>query len=329
MLSKEEILKKRSSSQEDKEKEGRHGWIILALLLISSGLAAIFYLFSFWPDFWQKIMTPRVIRPQEKFVLVSPTDFELTPTPWQEDLKEELFGYINQENGFYGIYLYQVSSQQFIGVNHQESFPAASLMKLPIIVAAYQQAEKQQFDLTSEYRLREEDKLIGNGSVYLQPEGTVYSYRNLIKLAIEQSDNTAVNVIAKILGEEKIRLTIDFLGLEKTDYTLHQTSPEDIGRLLIALHQGEVLTSAHSQEIIGYLSQTIFNDQIPAVLPKNLTIAHKIGLDNQVLHDAAIIFTDQEDFVLVIMSQGDSQDQEQRVLEKITETVWKRIGNSS
>jgi beta-lactamase class A len=162
-------------------------------------------------------------------------------------------------------------------------------------------------------------------SVYLQPEGTVYTYRNLIKLAIEQSDNTASGIIAKALGKEKIQSTIDFLSLARTSYSLAQTTPEDTGRLLVALYQDEILTLAHSQELIGYLSWTIFNDQIPAVLPDDLVVAHKVGFDDQVLHDAAIIFTDQGDFVLVIMSQGDSSDQAQEVLEEITKAVWEAI----
>jgi len=57
-------------------------------------------------------------------------------------------------------------------------------------------------------------------------------------------------------------------------------------------------------------------------------VAHKVGFDDQVLHDAAIIFADRGDFVLVIMSQGDSQDKAQTVLEEITEMVWETVKNS-
>ena len=326
MLSKEEILKKRAKARnksEPKEKD-RSGRVILILLLISSGLALTLYLSNLLPGIWQKMFVPKVIRPQDP-VLVSPTIIESAPTPWQQSLKEDLTSFVSQKDGFYGIYLYQIEDSQFIGVNHQETFSGASLMKLPVIITAYWRSERQLFDLTGEYRLREEDKLAGNGSVYLQPEGTIYTYRNLAKLAIEQSDNTANSVIAKSLGEEKIQQVIDFLGLEKTNYSDYQTSPENIGRLLVGLHQGEFLTAVHSQEIIGYLTQTIFNDQIPAALPEDIIVAHKIGFDDQILHDAAIIFTDNGDFVLVIMSRGVSNDQAQENLEIITQRVWEII----
>ncbi len=330
MFSKEEILKRRVKKENKKEKEGHSSWVmLLVLFFLSSGLAMAFYLTSFLPDFWQKITSPRVIRPQDKSTNSPTITIEPTPTPWQQFLGQKLESLIETRSGRYGIYLFYVDKEddQFLGVNHQERFSAASLMKLPIVITAYREAEKRRFDLTAEYRLKEEDKLAGNGSVHLQPEGTIYTYRNLAKLAIEQSDNTASSVIAKALGEDKIQETIDFFNLAKTNYSLWQTTAEDMGQLLVALYQGKALTPAHSQELIGYLLQTIFNDQIPSALPEEIAVAHKIGLDEQILHDAAIVFTNQGDFVLVIMSQGVSSDQAQKTLEEITKTVWEGFSN--
>jgi len=330
MSFKKKVFKKKLTKKEA-EKETQSGRVVLVLLVVSTGLTLAFYLSSFLPAFWQKITTPRVVKLNGNQGEPPPAPLEPTmaPTPWQKNLEEKLTSLVNQQNGFYGVYLSEVDSQNSLGVNYQESFPGASLMKLPAIIAAYQEAERKQFDLTAEYRLKEEDKLPGNGSIYLQPEGTIYTYRSLAKLAVEQSDNTAINVIAKAIGEDKIQKTIDLLGLAKTNYRLKQTTPEDMGQLLLALHQSQALTAAHSQEIIGFLINTIFNDQIPAFLPDNLTVAHKIGLDENLLHDAAIIFTDWGDFVLVIMSQGDPQDQAQKTLEEITRMVWEtiKVGN--
>jgi beta-lactamase class A len=319
---------KKKLNKKEEEKEEHSGRVVLILLLASTGLAVIFYLSSLLPSFWEKISAPKVVKINDlETEEPSPTISRPTPTPWQKKLQEELLEFVDQESGTYGVYLLEIESQNAIGVNHQKIFPGASLMKLPIIATAYQEAEKRQFDLTAEYRLKEEDKLPGNGSIYLQPEGTVYTYRALIKLAVEQSDNTAIKVIVDNLGEEKVQALIDFLELSRTDYFARKTTPEDIGRFLAALHQGKILTSSHSQEFISFLTNTIFNDQIPAVLPEDLVVAHKIGLDENLLHDAAIIFTDKGDFVLVIMSQDDSQDKAQEVLEAITRMVWEEISN--
>lgn len=330
MFPQKEAFKKKSAKKKTKDdQEKPSGRVILFLLLASTGLALIFYLSSFLPAFWKKITAPKIVKIDNSQNSLSPTrNLSPTPTPWQKNLEEEITSLVNKQNGLYGVYLYRIEKQDFLGVNNQEVFSAASLMKLPIAIAAYQEAEKKQLDLTAQYFLKEEDKLPGNGSVHLQPEGTVYTYRSLLKLALEQSDNTASVVIAKTIGEEKIQETIDRLGLTKTDYETKKTTPEDVGRLLLALYQEEVLTPAHRQEMIGFLTNSIFNDQIPAFLPDDLIIAHKIGLDENLLHDAAIIFTDKGDFVLVIMSQGDPRDQAQEVLKEITRKIREVIENS-
>jgi beta-lactamase class A len=304
------------------------GKVILILLLITSGLALLFYLSSLWPSWWQRVTAPRVINsPKETSgsdltVLLTPSP---SPAPWQTSLEEGINQILAEEPGTYGVYLYKIDEQQFLGINETAIFPAASLMKLPVIMTVYHQAEKQQFDLSAEYSLREADKLAGNGSVYLQPAGTTYTYRALAQLAIEQSDNTANYVLSWAVGEEQIRSMINLLGLGQTDYDLSQTSPQDIGRLLLALYQGEILTSAHSQEILGYLSATIFNDQIPAALPAGTKIAHKIGFDEGLLHDAAIIFKEDNNFILVVMSQSADTAQAEEVIKKIAKLVWQEI----
>ncbi len=331
MFAEKEIFKKKITNKKEKDQqEESSGRVVLILLLASTGLAMIFYLSSLLPSFWERISAPKVVKIDDlRTEELSPTIIVPTPTPWQKELQEELLEFVDQESGIYGIYLLEIENQNAIGINHQEIFPGASLMKLPVIATAYKEAEKRQFDLTAEYRLKEEDKLPGNGSVHLQPEGTIYTYRALIKLAVEQSDNTAISVIADNLGEEKIQALIDFLELSRTDYLAGKTTPEDMGQFLASLHQGKMLTSSHSQEFIGFLTNTIFNDQIPSVLPEDLVVAHKIGLDENLLHDAAIIFTEKGDFILVIMSQGDSQDRAQAVLEEITKTIWTAIRNSN
>ncbi len=326
MFSKEEGFKKKfGDKKKEMSPEESSGGVTFFLLVGSVGIALLFHLSSFLPNWWQEVTTPRVFESERGELSESSVDLEVTPTPWQKDLEESLRSLVKEKEGLYGVYLYQIDTSQSIGINHQEEFPAASLMKLPVVVSLYQEAERRRLDLATEYRLRQEDKLSGNGSIHLQPEGTVYTYRSLAKLAIEQSDNTAVNVIAKTLGENKIQTTINSLNLSRTNYSLRQTSPEDMGKLLLSLYQKETLTSANSREIIGYLSQTIFNDQIPAALPENVVIAHKIGLDEGILHDAAIVFTDQGDFVLVIMSKEALREQAQATLEEITRMVWEAI----
>lgn len=56
-------------------------------------------------------------------------------------------------------------------------------------------------------------------------------------------------------------------------------------------------------QCISMLKLTRTNDRIPKYLPAEITIAHKTGLEQNVCHDAGIVFTRKGDFVIVILTK--------------------------
>jgi len=230
-----------------------------------------------------------------------------------------------QAKGVYGVYVVDLDKGDSFGINKNEVFPAASLMKLPLIYAFYQQVELGKIDLDEQYSLEEEDKVEGTGSVYQQPAGTTYTLRQLITLVGKQSDNTAQNVLAEILGKEEIQAAITDLGMKQTSYANLETSPEDVAIFWQKLATDQILTPAHCQEILDSLTDTIFEEQIPAGLPKGIRVAHKVGVDERMLHDTGIVFADQP-FVLVLMSKDVNISEAKELFPKITELIWDERG---
>jgi beta-lactamase class A len=77
----------------------------------------------------------------------------------------------------------------------------------------------------------------------------------------------------------------------------------------LALHQ--VVTHDASETMIGIMKQQFFNEGIPALLPADVSIAHKNGWIERIYHDAAIIFPPRmTPYVLVIMTSGLSENKE-------------------
>jgi len=304
-------------NQEDKEEErkkrGRRAVVIL--LIATIGIALFFHLLSFLPATWRKFRSP---------VIIKSNNVE-APVESMESIEKDLWQLVAPAKGVYGICIVDLGKGNTSGINKDEIFPAASLIKLPLIYAFYQQVELGKIDPNEQYSLKEGDKIEGTGSVYQQPAGTIYTLRQLAALMGKQSDNTAQNILAKILGEEKIQAAIVDLGMEKTSYLDWETSPKDIAIFWQKLATGQTLTTAHRQEILDFLTNTIFEEQIPAGLPEGIKVAHKIGMDEGVLHDAGIVFADQP-FILVLMSKGVDLDEAKQILPKITERVWEEKG---
>jgi len=274
----------REDKEEEKKKRTRQA--VVVLLMVTVGLTFFFHFLSFLPGIWQKFKSPIIIKSNN------------TEAPIERDFRR----LVGQAKGIYGICIVDLNKGDTLGVNKDEAFPAASLMKLPLIYAFYQQVELGQIDPDEQYSLKEGDKIEGTGSVYQQPAGTVYTLHDLVVLLGEQSDNTAQNVLVKILGKEKIQTAIIDLGMKQTSYTDWETTPQDVAIFWQKLATGQILTPDHRQEILDSLTNTIFEEQIPAGLPKEIKVAHKVGVDEGVLHDGGVVFTDQP-FVLVLMSK--------------------------
>lgn len=279
--------------KEKKVRRGDERKAIAALFVITVLASALFYLQAEAPKIWEKITAPRIISrlPEEHF------DSNLVLNQIK-DLTQNL-------SGTYGVYVYQFEDGRDYGLNERKVFPAASLNKLPVMMAAYQQAEEGKIDLETEYILKEADKVQGAGILYSKPAGAKYTYRQLVGYMGQYSDNTAFKVMRQVTGE-----TI-----------LDQATPEEIGTLFKKLYEGELINQKHRDELLQFLTNTDFEDRMPKGVPEGVRVAHKIGTLTGVYSDAGIIFAEKP-FVLVIMSRDARESEALEVLPKITQAVW-------
>jgi len=296
--------------------EGRK-WVLV--LLVFTFVASL----GFW--IWGEVQGGRtgIISPVgEKTTTISKREEE--PPKVQKDTKateDKIRELVKDSKGTYGIYVYNLTDKQSFGLNQDEVFPAASLIKLPVILALYKKAEKGEIELETKYVLKEADKRTGAGIIQYKPAGTVYTYRKLAELMGQQSDNTAFQVIRSLLGDEEIQKTIDNLGMSKTSLSKNETSPMDIGLFFRKFYSQSILTRNHRDEILDYLTKTAFEDRIPAGVPEEVRVAHKIGTETGSFSDAGIVFG-QKPFILVILSKDALEKEALEALPEITKIVW-------
>jgi len=301
-----------------KEKAGNGRRVIIGLFLTTVVVSLGFWLKTEIPGLWEKITSPLVI-----------SDIPLQKKFDPSSVLTEIENLTKGLRGTYGVYVYQLDGKNEYGIHQGEIFPAASLMKLPVMLTLYQEAQLRQGSagqasvdfLETKYKLTEKDKINGAGILQGKPVGSTYTYRQLAEFMGQYSDNTANNILVKVLGQEKIQQTISKLGMTKTSFKNYTTTPEDIGIFFCQLYQGGVVNNQHREEILKFLTKTAFEDWIPAGLANDIRVAHKIGKDTGTFSDAGIIFV-QKPFILVIMSKNTKESEAKEVLPKITQVVW-------
>jgi beta-lactamase class A len=226
-------------------------------------------------------------------------------------------------SGVYGLYVVRLNSGDSYGIFQNETFQAASLIKLPVMAALYMEEEKGNLNMDDEYVLKDEDKVGGSGSLYGEPEGTVLTYENLVRYMGHESDNTAFNIAVKILGEEKVREVIQEIGMINTSYDDNETTPYDVGLFFKKLWEGEIVSKEARDKILGYLTDTIYEEWLAAGIPSDIDVAHKYGREVHVVNDAGIVFTDNP-FVLVILSKGVVEREADQVFPELSKIIYNK-----
>jgi len=102
-------------------------------------------------------------------------------------------------------------------INGRERFLTASVFKVFVLVELYNQVIKGELDLGRRYRISEGVKVLGSGILKELDEGLQPTLRDLAKLMMILSDNTATDIIMELLGRERISRTVrEVLGLRET-----------------------------------------------------------------------------------------------------------------
>ncbi len=216
-------------------------------------------------------------------------------------------------------------NREFV-LNEDEQFPAASLVKVPIMAAVFQAVKEGTIDLKEKLVLRGSAKTLGSGILKTKPSGSVYTVEELVQIMITYSDNTATNLLIDRLGFDYLNAYFKELGLEETnlsrkmmDFRFRKkgvenfTTARDMALILERFYRSENMDH-RARQCLAFLSQQKINDRIPRRLPEGVTVAHKTGLERNVCHDVGIVYTEKGDFLICVLTKHTSTSKKSKDL---------------
>jgi beta-lactamase class A len=206
-----------------------------------------------------------------------------------------------------------LGSGMISSINANEVMPAASTIKIPVMVEVFQQMQAGKFDLNHRVTLMPHDRDWGSGVIADAPVGMTFPVSELLTQMIAVSDNTAANMLIRLVGRSNINATMRDLGLRHTRLTdyIHtagwsirntlRTSPADMVRLLSDMAQKHLVDEWSSQSMIDILERQEINTLIPEPLPQ-IPIAHKTGSLDDTLNDVGIVYASNGAYVIAVMT---------------------------
>lgn len=196
---------------------------------------------------------------------------------------------------------------------------AASMIKLPVMGSLFEAAKEGLVSLDDMAALGEGD-IVEGGVLYEMHPGTELTLRDLARLMIVVSDNTAMNILADRLGFGAISEHIKRLGMDNTGLVkklmlpppvpgaYNYTTAGDIWKFLSMLESGEIAGREECDEMISIMSRQMFIEKIPRRLPKGVFTANKTGEVSGVRHDGAIIRAFGKAMIISVLT-SDSSDE--------------------
>lgn len=220
----------------------------------------------------------------------------------------------------YAIFLAYPQKPSSVFLHNSHRMRSASMIKVFILAAAMEKAHNGELSLEESVVLNSSDKTGGSGILSGYPSGSRLTLRELLKLMITESDNTAANIIIGKIGMAEINEYIrrsnyaDTVLQRKMMDTAtaaagreNYTSVNDLGRFFTKLYHHSCVSREHDETMLGFLKEQKDTDCFPAALP-GLTIAHKTGALPGVYDDGGIIYNGSHDAVLVIMTENCSSE---------------------
>jgi beta-lactamase class A len=244
-----------------------------------------------------------------------------------DELHDQLTALIDREKASHNltrmsIVVRDLSSSRWIGINENDLYAPASLLKVAVMMTYFAEAQENPEFLQQRYTFNDDsspdDSEYFRSAVSLQ-SGQSYTVQELLTDLIVHSSNSA-NVVLRAHEDEK-RLSDLFSLLNIAKPPAAQLgdfmSPKDYSQFFRVLYNGTYLSPSYSEKALAMLAGVEFRDGLVKGVPQDVVVAHKFGerglaassangVDRRELHDCGIVYAPNHPYLACIMTEGTS-----------------------
>jgi len=216
-----------------------------------------------------------------------------------------------------GVCVLDLDNGSSLNLHGDKVFPAASIIKLPILIAFLQDVDTGKISLNETLVMTRDVIVGGSGELQDLPPGSKFSALETINKMITISDNTATNMIIKRMGGFTV-LNQRFRqwGLQKTVLRhwlpdlrgTNTTTAKELTELLGWLDAKRLLSPSSQALAVDILQHVKNRKLLVAGLGPNATISHKTGDIGFLLGDAGLVTMPSGKRYLIAMLVTSAQD---------------------
>lgn len=206
-------------------------------------------------------------------------------------------------NATWGIYVKSLETSEEILVNADRQMETMSTIKIPLMVEAFEQIKAGKFKLSDKYTFVAADSQPGTGTIQRLDPGAVMTVKDLITMMIIVSDNTATEVLYRMVGgPDAVNARMDAMGLKNTramnipskwfpqlraassteqfyrdgKYPFGLSTPREMGRLLEMMERGTLVDKPSADLMLQIMRGQLYRTRLPRYVT-GYRIPHKTG----------------------------------------------------
>ena len=262
---------------------------------------------------------PAVVPAEPQMKAAPSAQAAILPDPKDADwqvMTDELSRHAARHKGHVAIFLKDLKTGRTWTYHPDDLFPAASLIKVPVMICVFDKIHEGELALSDVLMLRRHNRVGGSGSLKWRPDGTKLTVRELLQHMISESDNTATNMLIERVGMGYLQQEFPKIGLLytgiypdgmslKAGRVAHEnyTTAREMTMMMDRIYHGEYLDKHSSALMLDILKhKKAVASRLAKGLPRGWEIAHKTGLLRMACHDSAIIFSPEGDYAITVLT---------------------------
>ena len=266
------------------------------------------------------------------------TDFTL-----QAMLDETVKGF----HGQVGLYVFCPAKDLEAGINSDMLFPTASMIKIPILCALWEQIASGAVNPDSTIRFYADSlhyRWKGDDALSRFAPGEDITLRQLMTHMITFSDNhaslylqqfagggTTINNWLQDYGFSNTRVNSRTAGRDSAyaQYGWGQTTPREMSRLLAMIREGKIATPPASEAIYRHLTRIYWNGEALSQIPPTVQVASKQGAVDESRSEVVLVNAPHGDYIFCVITKDQQdtswvkQNEGYVLIRKISALLWK------
>jgi beta-lactamase class A len=237
-----------------------------------------------------------------------------------------------------GVFMVDLDNGNYLNINVTQRFATASMIKVPILVAFFQDVDAGKIRLDEMLTMEEQDVVGEAGELQFQPIGSEFPAIEVATLMIIISDNTATNMLIRRLGGmEALNRRFQSWGLTTTRFNdllpdldgTNMSTPKELVELMVMVSQGNLISLRSRDRMLGIMQRTYTNTLLPQGLASDASIAHKTGDIGSLVGDVGIVDmpSGKRYAIASIVQRPHNDDRAQEVIRQISRTVYDYFDN--